>query len=65
MAKYKIRNFKSFQNKYLKFLLKNFGENGKEKLSSNDSSGLSNLKMPKQILSWQPKFNVVLPPCNF
>ena len=47
MTKYKIRNFKSFQNKYLKFLFKHFAENGKEKLSPNDSSILSNLKNAK------------------
>ena len=44
MAKYKIRNFKTFRNKYLKFLLKHFAENGMEKLSPNESSILSNLK---------------------
>ena len=47
MTKYKIRNFKHSENKYLKFLLKHFAENGKEKLSPNDSSILSNLKNAK------------------
>ena len=48
MAKYKIKNFESFQNKYLKVLSKHFPENGKEKLSPNDSSMLSNLKNVKR-----------------
>ena len=35
--------FKNFYRKYLKLLSKHFAENGKEKLSPNDSSFLSNL----------------------
>ena len=45
MAKFKI-NLKVF-NKHLKFLLKHFAENGKEKVSPKDSSFLSNLKNTK------------------
>ena len=39
--------FKSFQNKQVKFLLKHFAENGKQKLFLNDSSFLSNLENAK------------------
>ena len=44
MAKFKIGKLKVFKNNYLKFLVKRFVENGKDKLS-------------KRILSWQTEFN--------
>ena len=54
------KKFKTFLNKHLKFLSRQFAENGKEKLFPNDSSFLKNLKNAKQILSWQSKFNKFL-----
>ena len=47
MEKYKIRNFKIFWNKFLKFLLKHFPEKWKEKLSQIYPSYLRSFKNTK------------------
>ena len=54
------KKLKSFKNKYLKFLLKHFVENGKENLPSNDYSFLSNFKNAKTNTILQPGFNKFL-----
>ena len=44
MAKCKVRSFRKFSKEIYEVFAKKFCENGKEKLSPNDFSILSNLK---------------------